>query len=203
MKSIVLRIVVVFLLGLLVPAAAFAQTAAGLDQYQLNSDIGWAYHSVNANGQWFTAGADGLLSAAEFSLYIGGNASEGLVIEIYDFTGGSLGALRGSTSISNSDLGPMETVLDIDAVTTTLIPLEHLGIVVSNGETMAIRLSTAAVSPDFYGVRGMTSDAYPNGERLTGGSTPEPGSDLMFKTFVALPVFADGFETGDTEAWDE
>ncbi|RLE25004.1 MAG: hypothetical protein DRJ65_08810 [Acidobacteria bacterium] len=201
MKSIVFPIVVVFLLRLLVPAAAFAQTAAGLDQYQLNSNIGWAFHSTTI-GQWFTVGADGLLSAAEFSLYIGGNASEGIVIEIYDFTGGSLGALRGSTSISNSDLGPMETVLDINAVTATLIPLEHLGIVVSNGETMAIRLSTAAVSPDFYGIRGMTSNAYPNGEWFAGNNPPDPGNDLMFKTFVALPVFADDFETGDLGAWD-
>lgn len=94
----------------------------------------------------------------------------------------------------------MGTTLDMNAVTTTLIPLEHLDIVVSTGDTMAIWFTTVSISPNVYGIRGMTSDAYPNGERVSGGGTSQNG-DLMFKTFVAQPVFGDGFESGNMEAW--
>ncbi len=200
MKSTVSSILVVVLVGCLAPATAFAQTNAGLDQYQLLSDIGWAIHSNSSIGQWFTVGGDGLLSGVEFGLYPVGGEAEDLVVEVYDFSGGTLGALRGFTSISVSDLGSLETVLDVNAITTTLISLEHLDIVVSSGETMAIWFTTTATSPNIYGIRGLTTDNYPNGERLT-VSGGDPDNELMFKTFVAQPVFADDFESGYTSAW--
>ena len=200
MNPSVLRLVVVALVVCLTPLMASAQAVAGLDQYQLLSDINWAIHAGSSNGQWFTVGADGLLSGAEFSLFTSGGVSEDLVVEVYDFTGGTLGALRGSTSISTSDLGPMQTVLDVNSITATLIPLEHLDIVVSSGETIAIRFSTTATLPDFFAVFGLTTENYPNGERLAGSGT-DPDADLMFKTFIARPVFADGFESNNTSAW--
>ncbi len=88
----------------------------------------------------------------------------------------------------------------MNVITTTLIPLEHLGIVVSSGESLAIWFTTTAVLPYNYGIRGLTTDNYPNGERLS-GSGAAPALDLMFKTFVAQSVFYDGFESGDTLAW--
>ncbi len=108
MKSTVSTIVVIVLIGCLAPAAAFAQMDAGLDQYQLLSDIGWAIHSNSSIGQWFTVGTDGLLSGAEFSLQASAGVTEDLIVEIFDYDsiGGALGALRGSSSISTSDLGP-------------------------------------------------------------------------------------------------
>ncbi len=123
------------------------------------------------------------------------------VVKVYDFNGGTLGALRGSTSISIADLGPVETVLDVDVVTTTLIPLEHLGLAVSSGDALAIRFTTTSISPAIYGIRGLMSDNYPNGERVRSNGDADPDNDLMFKTFVALPVFADGFESSDTSFW--
>jgi hypothetical protein len=188
------------LLFILVPSTAGAQAEAGLDQHQLERDIAWAIHSHSSLGQWMTVGADGLLSAAEFSLYIGGQPTEDLVVEVYDFTAGMLGALRGSTSVSPSDLGPKQIALDADAVTATLIPFENLGIMVGTGETIAILFTTAATTPDFYGVDGISTDSYPNGERITASGVAQD-LDLMFKTFVARPVFDDGFESGNTSVW--
>jgi len=46
----------------------------------------------------------------------------------------------------------------------------------------------------------MTTDNYPNGERIS-ISGADPDNDLMFKTFVAQPLFSNGFESGDTSAW--
>jgi hypothetical protein len=122
-------------------------------------------------------------------------------VKVYDLNGGTLGALRGSTSISIADLGPLETELDVDAVTTTLIPLEHLDIVISSGDALAIRFTTTSISPAIYGMRGLMSDNYANGSRVGSNGDANPDSDLMFKTFVAQPVFYDGFEAGDTSAW--
>jgi len=201
MKSTASTTVVIILIGCLTPAAAFAQMDAGLDQYQLLSDIGWAVHSVSGLGQWFTVGTDGVLSGAEFSLYSAGTVTEDLVVKVFDYTGGTLGALRGSTSISIADLGPLETELDLHAVTTTLIPLEHLGLAVSSGDALAIRFTTASISPAIYGIRGLMSDNYANGSRVGSNGDANPDSDLMFKTFVAQPVFADGFESSDTSFW--
>ncbi len=179
---------------------AYGQVAAGLDQYQLQCDVSFAIHSVNPNGQWFTVGADGLLSAVELSLGIDGSPSEDLIVEVFNFSAGSLGAFLGSTSISASDLGPMQLALDVNEITATLVPLEDLGITVSSGETIAFWFTTAAVLPDLYSIRIDRTDNYPNGEFISAGG-PTPLYDHMFKTFVARPVFADGFESGTTSAW--
>ena len=61
-------------------------------------------------------------------------------------------------------------------------------------------ITTTATSPNIYGIRGMTTDNYPNGERIS-ISGADPDNDLMFKTFVAQPLFSNGFESGDTSAW--
>jgi len=200
MRRYLQLVAVAALLFALAPVTAGAQAAAGLDQYQLQSDILYAIHAANPIGQWLTGGADGLLSGVEFSLGVGGSPSDVLVVEVFDFTGGTLGALRGSTSISPSDLGSAQTVLDVNAITATVIPLEDLDIVISSGETIAIWLTTAATLPDHFSVYSHTTDGYPNGELITTGGTVS-GYDLMFKTFVARPVFADGFESGDTFDW--
>ena len=68
------------------------------------------------------------------------------------------------------------------------------------GASVKFRVSGHAGSPDFFAISGLTTDNYPNGERLMGSST-DPNADLMFKTFVARPVFADDFESSNTNAW--
>jgi len=45
------------------------------------------------------------------------------------------------------------------------------------------------------------SDNYANGSRVGSNGDADPGRDLIFKTFVAQPVFADGFESSDTNFW--
>jgi len=200
MSPSVFRLAVITFVACLMPLMASAQAAAGLDQYQIFSNINMAIHAATSSGQWFTVGADGLLSGTELGLTASGGASEDLVVEVFDFTGGTLGALRGSTTISASDLGPDQTVLMVNSITATLIPLEHLNIVVNSGETIAIRLSSVVTLPDLYGVRATTLDTYPNGQFLTGGGTAAH-MDMMFKIFVARPVFADDFESSNTGAW--
>lgn len=196
----VFRLAMITFVLWLMPLIASAQAAAGLDQYQLSSDINLAIHANTSPGQWFTVGTDGLLYGAEFGLSSSGSVSEDLVVEVFDFTGGSLGALRGSTTMSASDLGPVQDTLDVNSITATLIPLEHLNIVVNSGETIAILLTSAVTLPDLYGVYAITTDSYPNGQYVTHGGTAAH-MDLMFKIFVARPVFADDFESGNTSAW--
>ncbi len=196
----VFRLAVITFVVCLMPLKASAQVVAGLDQYQIFSNINMAIHAATSSGQWFTVGADGLLSGAEFGLSSDGSVSEDLVVEVFDFTGGTLGALRGSTTISASDLGPVQSTLNVNSITATLIPLEHLKIVVNSGETIAIQLSSAVTLPDLYGAYAATVDTYPNGQFLASGNTAG-NMDLMFKIFVARPVFADDFESSNTGAW--
>jgi len=195
------RVLVALLVAVLPATFVGAQTAAGLDQHQLVSQVSGLIHSANPSGQWFTVGKSGLLWGVEFSLGVTAGTTEDLIVEVEDVSVGLPGILLGSTAITPADLGPMPETLDLNMVTATLIDLHHLGIYVEPGDLIGVRLSTAQVSSNGYRFRFQGSiDPYPGGEMLTStGSNVD--SDLAFKTFVADPVFLNGFESGNTVEW--
>jgi hypothetical protein len=195
------RIVVVLMIGVLHATAAAGQTAAGLDQHQVDSSVSGLIHSANLSGQWFTVGRSGLLWGVEFSLEATIGVTENLVVEVEDVSGGLPGVVLGTTTVTPADLGPMPDTLDLDMVTATLIDLHHLDIFVAPGDLIGVRLSTAQVTSNGYRFmfQGST-DPYPGGEMLS-NSGSNVDSDLAFKTFVADPIFRDGFELGDTSEW--
>ncbi len=183
------------------PAPTSGQVLAGLDQYQLDSTVTGLIHSANPVGQWFTVGFDGVLWAVELSIDATDPIIEHLVVELYDVSGGLPGTFIASTPVAPGDTLPELNQLDVDAVTCTLVHLYNLGIAVTAGDQIGIQLTTAEASPSGYKVRFNGSpDLYSGGQMYAGGY-PNVNSDLAFKVFVAVPIFADNFEFGDTLAW--
>jgi len=195
------RVLVVLVVGVLHATLAVGQTAAGLDQYQLDSSVTGLIHSGNLSGQWFTVGRSGLLWGVEFSLEATIGVTEDLVVDVEDVSGGLPGVVLGTTTISPAHLGPMPDTLDLETVTATLIYLYHLDIFVEPGDQIGVRLSTAQLASNGYRFKFQGStDPYPGGEMLS-NSGSNVDSDLAFKTFVVDPIFRDGFELGDTSEW--
>lgn len=189
----------VWVLGAATPLVA--QTEAGLDQYQLDGTHNGAVHSANALGQSFTVGKNGILSAVEVALMPWFDPSAPLEVEIRDVSGGVPGTIiDDSVTLWPDDLGPFPASLGAQEVTATLIRLEDLEIAVSVGDQLGILLTTAEVMPSGYSVRFAGEGSYADGQMFTPFG-PNDGADLVFKTFVAVPLFDDGFETGDTDAW--
>jgi hypothetical protein len=191
---------VIVLVGLAATPAG-AQVAAGLDQYQVDSTVTGLIHSTNSTGQWFTVGFDGVLWAVEISLDSVVSTTEILVVEVYDVSGGLPGTLLGSTTVAPGETSPELVQLDPNTVTCTLVPLHNLGRAVVAGDQIGIQLSTGQASPFGYQVRFNGSpDLYPGGQMYS-GANPNTDSDLAFKVFIAVPIFGDSFENGDTLAW--
>ena len=86
----------------------------------------------------------------------------------------------GSVLVPDTALGPVATVLNFDAVTTTLIGLSSLGLQVDVGDPLAFRLTITRGS---YGIRtAIFSDLYGGGAYFVG--TTFTDGDAAFKTFI-------------------
>jgi hypothetical protein len=175
--------------------SALAQTSAGLDQYQLDGSVSGLLHSTNPVGQWFTVGVDGILWAAEFSIEAVVGTTEDLQVEVVDVSAGLPGVPLYSTALAVGEVGTHFDTLDADQVTSTLIDISPARLEVTAGDQIGIRLTTLEESSRGYKFRFKSSDPYPDGEMLS-MSGSNASSDLTFKTFVAIPIFHDGFENG-------
>jgi len=200
MKSSLRGVVALAVFLAIGPGLLFGQTLAELDQYNLTGAVTAVTHSITPMGQWFTVGRPGRLVAVELCLSTTAGTTQPLVFEIRDFGGGLPGITIETLTLTPADLAPMVNHLVLDQVTGTLIDLSHLEIDVAIGDQIGFWMATTELSPDGYIYRIISGNPYPNGEYITTtGAVADV--DVVFKTFVAGPIFSDGFETGDTSAW--
>ena len=163
-------------LGALVGLVSMGR-AQVVDQSQLTSDGLRAINSNLTQGQIFTVGRDGFLSAVEVS--VGDNAlrTAPLSLSIWEGT-----VRRGYVVIPNEGTSSPPPSLDPDDIVGTLVDLSPFAIEVAVGDVLELRLRCLEQT-FFPSVRVATADVYPGG-RATIAGNPSTG-DLAFKTFVS------------------
>jgi len=108
-----------------------------------------------------------------------------LRVEILDLSGGDISTapVLGGINASESDLGPLNTTLDLNNITATFFDLSSLNLQIQGGDQLAFRLSTRRALPNLYALGIALQDLYSGGEYFV-GTTLVPNADAAFKTFV-------------------
>jgi hypothetical protein len=123
------------------------------------------------------------LEALELSF--ASNTIADVTVEILDMTSGdpAIAPILGSTTFECCSADPL--MLDLFAVTGTLVDLSLLGISVEQDDMLAFRVSTDAPCCS-VGLRIGFGDPYPAGEYFVNDAFVTD-SDAAFKTFITLP----------------
>jgi len=178
--------------------------SAAVDQSQLDgSDQNQAIHSLLSKGQTFEVGINGVLTGIELSLSSSLSLTQDLVVEIIDASGGVVDPpVLAEVHIGQADLGPEVTMLSATLITATYIDLEGFGLEVAPGDELGVRLSTAAVLPETYGIRVALADLYPGGSLFSNGVLTVI-YDAAFKTFVDTVRYPPEVDQYQLHGWDQ
>ena len=169
--------------------------AQQLDQQQLNSSGGGSlFNAVTWVGQTFEAGATGLLTRVDVSLFcfqcIGAGANPDIVVEVRTTSGGLPGAIVLATTTVPGFSGGASTFRSAVFAQPAAV---------TAGTTYAFTLHGAAARPTgtYAASFSTTAAAYPNGARVgsanagvtwtvIGSGVPATPRDLTFRTFIKL-----------------
>ncbi len=162
-------------IGVLLGLAALGE-AQVVDQSQLTSDGLRAINTNLTQGQTFTVGRDGFLSAVEVSLNDSAARSAPLSLSIWE------GSVRRGYVVIPPEGTSAPPLLDPVDVVGTFVDLSAFAIEVAVGEVLELRLR--CLESTFFPSAGVAlNDLYAGGSATINGSSST--GDLAFKTFVS------------------